>query len=55
MFIYAETIAILAAVAFVLHELVSVDLPWAVAIGAAAAVVVRTLLHRRTAVRPTQQ
>jgi predicted branched-subunit amino acid permease len=45
--LHAETIASLAAVAVVVHLVASVDWPWAIAIGAAAAVLVRALLHRR--------
>lgn len=44
--VYAETIAILAAVAVIVHLLGSVDWPWAIAIGAAVAVVFRALLRR---------
>lgn len=51
---YLETIAILVAVAVIVHLLASVDWPWAIAIGAAAAVLLRTLIHRKTPVRPTR-
>lgn len=49
--LYAETIAILAAVAVVAHLLSPIDWPWAIAIGAAAAVLLRPLIHRKTPAR----
>ena len=49
---YAETIAILVVVAAVVHVLASVDWPWAIAIGAAAAVLLRAVIHRKTPARP---
>ena len=45
--LYVETIAILIVVAVVVHFVVSIDWPWAVALGAAAAVLIRALLQRR--------
>ena len=45
--LYVETIAILIVVAAVVHFVVSIDWPWAVALGAAAAVLIRALLQRR--------
>jgi hypothetical protein len=50
--LYAETIAILVVVAVVVHLLASVDWPWAIAIGAATAVALRALIHRKTPARP---
>ena len=50
--LYAETIAILVAVAAVVHVIASVDWPWAIAIGAAAAVLLRAVIHRKTPARP---
>jgi hypothetical protein len=49
--LYAETIAILVAVAAIVHLLASVDWPWAIAIGAAAAVLLRPFIHRKTPVQ----
>ena len=49
---YAETIATLVAVAAVVHVLGSVDWPWAVAVGAVAAVLLRAVIHRKTPARP---
>lgn len=48
----AEAIAILAAVAAIVHFIASVDWPWAIVIGAATAVVARRLIHRRTPAQP---
>lgn len=50
--LYAETIAILVVVAAVVHFFGSVDWPWAIAAGAAAAVILRSLVHRKTPARP---
>jgi hypothetical protein len=50
--LYAETIAILVVVAVVVHLIASVDWPWAVAIGAAAAVLLRAVIHPKTPARP---
>ena len=50
--LYAETIAILVVVAVVVHLVASVDWPWAIALGAAAAVLLRSLIHRKTPARP---
>jgi hypothetical protein len=47
--LYAETLATLVAVAVIVHLLTSVDWPWAIAAGAAAAVILRTLIHRKNA------
>ena len=44
--LYAETLAILAAVAVLVHLLTSLDWPWAIAVGAAAAALGRALIHR---------
>jgi len=49
--LYAETIAILVAVGAIVHLLASVDWPWAIAIGAAAAVVLRAVIHPKTPVQ----
>lgn len=48
----AETIAIFVAVAVLVHLLSPIDWPWAIAIGAAAAVLLRALIHRKTPARP---
>jgi hypothetical protein len=50
--LYAETIAILVAVAAIVHLLAAVDWPWAIGIGAAAAVLLRAVIHRKTPARP---
>ena len=50
--LYAETIAILGVVAVVVHLVASVDWPWAIALGAAAAVLLRAVIHRKTPARP---
>jgi hypothetical protein len=50
--LYAETIAILVVVAVIVRLVASIDWPWAIATGAAAAVVARALIHRKTRVRP---
>jgi hypothetical protein len=49
--LHVETIAILVAVAAIVHLLASVDWPWAIAIGAAAAVLLRAVIHRKTPAR----
>jgi hypothetical protein len=49
--LYAETIVILVAVAAIVHLLAKVDWPWAIAIGAVAAIVLRALIHRKTPVQ----
>jgi hypothetical protein len=49
--LYAETIAILVAVAALVHLLASVDWSWAIAIGAATAAALRALIHRGTPAR----
>ena len=46
--LYAERIAILVGIAAIVHLLASVDWPWAIAIGAAAAALLRALIHRKT-------
>ena len=45
--LYVETTAILVAVAAAVHFVASLDWPWAIALGAAAAVLARVLLQRR--------
>jgi len=50
--VYAEIIALLFAVAVLAHVLASVDWPWAIAIGAAAAAILRVLVDRK---RPAQR
>jgi hypothetical protein len=50
--VYAEAVAILAAVAIAVHFLARFDWPWAITAGAAAAVLLRAVLHRKSAVRP---
>ena len=50
--LYAETIAILVVVAVVARLAASLDWPWAIAIGAAAAVLARALIHRKATERP---
>jgi hypothetical protein len=50
--LYAETIAMLVVVAVVAHQVASVDWPWAIAIGAGAAVLLRAVIHRKTPARP---
>jgi hypothetical protein len=50
--LYAETIAILVVVAAEVYMVASVDWPWAIAIGAAAAVLLRAVIHRKTPARP---
>jgi hypothetical protein len=53
--LYVETIAILVAVAAAAHFLASLDWPWAIALGGAAASVARALQRRlRTTVPPTR-
>lgn len=49
--LYAETIAILVAVAVGVHLLSPIDWPWAIAIGAAAALLLRPLIQRKTPAR----
>ena len=49
--LYAETIAILAAVAAIVHLLASVDWPWVIAIGAAVGLLVRAFVHRNMPIR----
>jgi hypothetical protein len=49
--IYAETLAILAAVALAVHVLAGVDWPWAVVAGAMVSVLVRRVIHRKPAAR----
>ena len=44
----AGTVAILVAIAAIAHFLASVDWPWAIAIGAAAAALLRAVGHRDT-------
>jgi hypothetical protein len=50
---YAETTAILVVVAVVVHLVTSLDWPWAIAVGAGAAVLLRALIHRKTPTRPS--
>jgi len=49
--IYAQTITILVAVTLVVHFGGGVDWPWAVATGAAASILLRTILPKRTPAR----
>jgi hypothetical protein len=44
-FMYFEAVAVIVAVAVPVHYLGGLDWPWASAIGAAASVVVRWLIH----------
>lgn len=46
--LYTETIAILVAVAVIVHLLGSIDWPWAIAVGGAVAVLLRALIQRKT-------
>jgi hypothetical protein len=45
--IYAEALAVIAAVAAATHYLIGLDWPWAIAAGAATSILVRAVIHRR--------
>jgi len=49
--LYAETIVLMLAVGVPVHFLGGLDWPWALAIGAGAAIVVCATIHGRTATR----
>lgn len=42
----AENVAVIAAAGVLVHVLAGLDWPWAIAIGAAAAIALRWLIHR---------
>jgi membrane protein implicated in regulation of membrane protease activity len=49
--LYAETLAVLAAVAVATHFLAGVDWPWSIVAGAGVSVVLRAALRRKTPAR----
>lgn len=49
--LYAETLAVLAAVAVGIHFLAGVDWPWSIVAGAGVSIVLRAVLHGKTPAR----